>query len=121
MRILVVDDDLDIVTELCAFLTRRGHIAIGAGGAVAGVAALDQGVFAAVLTDMRMPDGSGLDVLRAANRHDSSLLKLVMTGQASDSDLAAARAHGVQSVFFKPLSLRAIHAALVAAQADIAA
>ena len=121
MRILVVDDDPDILGELCSFLGRRGHDVVGANGAREAVAALGRDGFAIVLTDMRMPDGSGLDVLRAANDADPSPLKLVMTGQAGEDDLVEARRLGADNIFFKPLSLRAILAAVSTPQATIAA
>jgi len=121
MRILIVDDDPDILGELRTFLGRRGHYVVAANGAREAIAALGRDTFTAVLTDMRMPDGSGVDVLRAANEFDRSLLKLVMTGHADEEDLNEARRQGVQSIFFKPLSLKAILAATATAQAVAAA
>jgi two-component system response regulator PilR (NtrC family) len=121
MRILVVDDDPDILGELCAFLGRRGHDVVGANGARQAIAALGRDPFAIVLTDMRMPDGSGLDVLRAANDVEPSPLKLVMTGQAGEHDLNEARRLGARDIFFKPLTLKAILAAISTPQTSIAA
>ena len=121
MRILVVDDDPDILGELCSFFGRRGHYVVAANGALEAVAALRRDTFTTVLTDMRMPDGSGVDVLRAANDIDGSLLKLVMTGQAGEKDLQEARRQGARSIFFKPLSLRAILAAIAVPEASVAA
>jgi DNA-binding NtrC family response regulator len=121
MRILVVDDDPDILGELCSFLGRRGHDVVGASGARQAIAAIAREPFAIILTDMRMPDGSGVDVLRAANDLNPSPLKLVMTGQAGENDLNEARQLGARNIFFKPLSLRAILAATSTPQATIAA
>jgi two-component system response regulator PilR (NtrC family) len=121
MHILVVDDDPDILCELCSFLGRRGHDVVGANGVREAVAAMGRDRFAIVLTDMRMPDGSGLDVLRAATDVDPPPLKLVMTGQAGEEDLNEAHRLGARDIFFKPLSLRAILAAVSTPQATIAA
>lgn len=107
MKILVVDDEVDLAEEIGSYLRRRGHQAVVRTGAKSGAAMLVGENFAAVLTDMRLPDGSGLDVLSAANDQDVPL-RLVMTGQASEDDLEHARELGVQRVFAKPLSLRSL-------------
>lgn len=107
MKVLIVDDDADIGYEIGSFLKRRGYHAVVATGAKSGAALLVAEQFAAVLTDMRMADGTGLDVLGAAN--DGRVpVKLVMTGQASADDLAQAHTLGAQKIFAKPLSLRAL-------------
>lgn len=113
MRILVVDDEAELLAEVCSFLSRRGHEPTCAGGVREAVAILNRERFAAVLTDMRMPDGSGIDVLRVANAIDPSMLKIVMTGQATDDELDTARDEGVRHVCFKPLSLKELRAALI--------
>lgn len=112
MRILVVDDEVDLAEEVCFFLSRRGHEAVSATGVVEAIAALAREHFGAVVTDMRMPDGSGVDVLRAANADDPSVLKVVITGQASEHDLDRARAEGARAICAKPFAMKSILSAL---------
>jgi CheY-like chemotaxis protein len=114
MRILVVDDESYIVDEVCDFLRRRGHEPVAAGSVeeAAGLLAAAP-PFDVVLTDMKMPQGSGLDVLRACNRSGPPRpTTLLMTGQSDDGDVERATAEGALSVLWKPLSLRKILEAL---------
>lgn len=115
MKILVVDDEADIVDELCSFLTRRGHQVIGAGGVDQAFAALDDGNgFDVVVTDMRMPPRSGVEVVSACSRLATPPAVLLMTGQATSSDVNEALSAGAHSVIWKPVSLRGVMEALAA-------
>ena len=116
MKILVVDDETDIVEELCGFLQRRGHQVMGAGGVEQACAALEGGeAFDVVVTDMRMPPGSGVQVVSACSRLPAPPAVLLMTGQASPSDVDDAMNAGARSVLWKPLSLRKVMEAVMAA------
>ncbi|TWT15815.1 response regulator [Reyranella sp. CPCC 100927] len=122
MKILVVDDEMDIVEELCSFLTRRGHQVIGAGSVDQACAALDGTTgFDVVVTDMRMPPRSGVEVVSACSRLAAPPAVLLMTGQATASDVTAAMSAGARSVIWKPLSLRNIVEALAAVAQPAAA
>jgi CheY-like chemotaxis protein len=107
MNILLVDDEEAIVEELGRFLRRRGHEVVAAGGVDAALRALDNdGPFDVVLTDLRMPDGTGLDVVRACRaRPHPRPAALVMSGHAGRADIAQAREDGALHFFPKPVSL----------------
>jgi len=64
--ILLVDDEPSARTTLGLLLRRRGHLVREAEGVGAAIAALRADAFDVVVTDLRMPDGLGLDVLNAA-------------------------------------------------------
>jgi DNA-binding NtrC family response regulator len=113
MRILVVDDEAELLAEICFYLVRKGHEPRGAHGVKEAITALEHEKFAAILADVRMVDGSGVDVFRVANMVDPSLLKIVMTGQATDDGLDMMRAQGVRHFCFKPLDLKQLASALV--------
>ncbi|TXL72120.1 response regulator [Vineibacter terrae] len=116
MKILVVDDEHDIVDELRSFLERRGHQVTGAGGVEQACAALDGGGgFDVVVTDMRMPPRSGVEVVHACSRLTEPPAVLLMTGQASQSDVDDALSAGARTVIWKPLSLRKVMDAVNAA------
>jgi CheY-like chemotaxis protein len=114
MRVLVVDDESQIGDEVCDFLKRRGHDARAVEGLVDAVQALGASPpFDVVITDMRMPQGSGLDVLRACNRATPPRpATLLMTGQSEDGDVERATAEGAVMILRKPVSLRKIAEAL---------
>lgn len=114
MKILVVDDEADIVDELCGFLERRGHDVTGVGGVEQARAALGAGTtFDVVVTDMRMPPGTGVEVVSACTELARPPAVVLMTGQASDSDVEDAMKAGARSVIWKPLSLRKVADTLV--------
>lgn len=119
MKILVVDDEIPIVEELCSLLKRRGHEVAGADGVEAARAAIEGGeAFDLVLTDMRMGPGSGVDVLRLCNRQPDPPAKLIMTGMASAVEIGRALAEGALSILAKPLSLRVLSNALAQVEQD---
>lgn len=109
MKVLVVDDEPDIVEEVCGFLRRRGFQPIAADGVISARDALAAGSpIDIVLTDMRMPPGSGLEVLESCMSHEPRPAMLVMTGQASEDEIAGALKIGAATVFPKPLPLRSL-------------
>src|SRR5437764_5665003 len=73
LRILFVDDERDLVSSLSRYFRLKGFETAGAYCVREGVAALeaarDAGTrFDAVVTDLRMPDGDGLAIVRAVRR-----------------------------------------------------
>ena len=65
-KILIVDDEPSMRRILATNLRRDGHVLVEASGATEARALLAREEFDVVLTDQKMPDGSGLDVLRRA-------------------------------------------------------
>ncbi|MCW5746493.1 MAG: response regulator [Alphaproteobacteria bacterium] len=119
MNILVVDDEPEIVEEVCGFLQRRGFQPIAADGVTAAREALDAtAAIDIVLTDMRMPTGSGLDVLQSCLQREPRPAMLVMTGQASEDEIRSAMDVGASAVLRKPLSLRQLLEMLKKVEAD---
>jgi two-component system response regulator PilR (NtrC family) len=109
MRILVVDDNPEIIEEISQTLRRRGHEVISATGVKDALVALaTQAPVACVITDMRLPEGSGADVLRVANRLHPSSLKFLMSGEANTDEINEARREGLEAIFWKPVSLRMV-------------
>jgi DNA-binding NtrC family response regulator len=76
--ILVVDDEASARSTLALLLRKRGHRVLEAEGVREAVHMLGQEDLGLVVTDLRMPDGSGLDVLRAvkARGHDTDVILL---------------------------------------------
>ena len=65
-HLLVVDDELSARTTLALLLRKRGHRVTEADAVTSATKRLAEEVFDLVVTDLRMPDGDGLDVLQAA-------------------------------------------------------
>ena len=106
MKILVVDDDAELLDEVGASLRRLGHATVAAGGATEACAALENnGTFDLVLTDLRMPAGTGLEVLRTCIRKTSPRpAVLVMTGDAGAAEIDDAIGLGADVLLPKPFT-----------------
>jgi len=70
-----------------------------------GLAALENDRHDLVVADLRLPDGDGLDILRAARALSSSRPVIVITGFASDRTREEAFAAGAAAFLSKPFSL----------------
>jgi len=77
-HLLVVDDEPAARTTLALLLRKRGHHVAEADDVATATKRLAEEVFDVVVTDLRVPDGDGLDVLRAAKAHlpDSEIILL---------------------------------------------
>ena len=67
--VLVVDDESSILDTLRILLRKEGYEITTAQGGKAGLEQIRSGNHAIVLTDVRMPQVSGLDILQAAKDH----------------------------------------------------
>jgi DNA-binding NtrC family response regulator len=80
--LLVVDDKTSARGTLALLLRRRGHRVLEADGVAAAMKCLSEDVFDIVITDLRMPDGDGLDVLRAVKTHAPDTEVILLTAFA---------------------------------------
>jgi two-component system response regulator PilR (NtrC family) len=91
-RILVVDDEPGIRVMLSAALKREGYDVLLAGDAKSALSALEAGPVDVVVTDIRMPNMTGIELLDAAKRIDPGLSVIMMTAYGSkDTVLDALR------------------------------
>src|SRR5688572_31994732 len=75
-KILVVDDEKPILLLLKEALTQWGYDVTCAASAVEAVELLKNGLFDALISDVRMPDMSGLDLLREVRKQDRKSTRL---------------------------------------------
>ncbi len=81
--VLVVDDETGILETLEILLRSEGFAPQVAHGGRAGLEALEQGAHDIVLTDVRMPQVTGVEILAAARRKDADVPVILMTAQAT--------------------------------------
>ena len=81
-HLLVVDDEPAARSTLALLLRKRGHRVVEADGVTAAAKRLSEEVFDLVVTDLRMPDGDGLDVLRAVKAHAPATEVILLTAYA---------------------------------------
>lgn len=113
-RILVVDDEPSLRQMLEILLGRRGYEVTSVPGYKAASEALRDAPrpFPVVLTDLAMPDGSGLDVLSAAKRRDQTTEVILMTAHSTVDNAVAAMRSGAFNFVTKPFDAEQL-AALV--------
>jgi len=107
-RVLVVDDDLAVRELLAEGLDSFGYPARTAGGAAEALLIIKEESPTLVLSDIDMPDGNGLDLLRDIKAHDSDLDVIMVTG-AIDADTAVqAIRQGASDYVTKPFNLEEV-------------
>ena len=105
--ILVVEEETDLAATCARLLRRRGHAVVTVGSRAAALAALADAPPALLVSDVRLPDGDGLDVVRVATAMQPSVPALVMTARASEPGRVAAHAAGAVAYLRKPFTATA--------------
>lgn len=107
LSILVVDDETDLLSEIARHLRRHGHHVAAADSFAGGQKIIDSATALDVLiTDVRMPDGNGLDLARQARQRHRVCRIIVNTGHLDDDQIGAAEEAGANAVLFKPFTCR---------------
>src|SRR5713226_1032836 len=104
-KILVVDDEPSILKLLKEALTQWGYPVECVGTGAEALEAIRTGLYDAAITDIRMPEMSGLDLLREIKRHDEAIPVIVMTGYPTISSAVEALKEGAYDYLSKPLIL----------------
>jgi DNA-binding NtrC family response regulator len=112
-RLLLVDDDEEACRLLAEVLEREAYEVVPALSADEALAKVDEaGPFDAVLTDLRMPEKSGLDLLRLLRERDPGALVLVLTAFGDATAAGEAIRAGAYDFISKPYDLAALRETL---------
>ena len=88
-RILVVDDEPGMRTGLAEVLGRQGYAVTAVENAPAALTALEEGGYALVISDMRMPGMSGSELLAAVQARHPALPMVMITAYGTVEDAVA--------------------------------
>ena len=113
--VLLVEDKESLRTMLRLALERDGHTVIEAFDEPSARAALAAKIPGVVLSDLKLPEGDGFGVLRAAKELDAALPVIVMTAYGRIEDAVAAMREGALDFLPKPVDPD--HLALIVARA----
>jgi len=112
VKILVVDDEEIMLKLACDALRSQGHQVIGASGAFEALDKLKQEKFDFILTDIKMPEMNGLELIEAAHKVNPSMGAIFMTGYASLDTAKKAIQEGAYDYILKPFDLQEIRSAV---------
>jgi two-component system response regulator PilR (NtrC family) len=104
-KILVVDDERSMRELLAIVLRREGHDVKLAESGRAAVALLEREPVDLLISDIKMPDMSGVDVLRAAKRLDADVIGIMITAFASTDTAVEALRMGAYDYLSKPFDV----------------
>ena len=109
MKILLVDDDLELGTMLSEYLTAEGFNASLVLTGKAGVDGALSGDYTAMILDIMLPDMSGIDVLREV-RKKSRLPIIMLTAKAEEVDKIIGLELGADDYMTKPFNILEVRA-----------
>lgn len=109
MRILLVDDEIELVTTLAERLAFRGIDADWATNAEDALKLADTHIYDIALLDVKMPKVSGIE-LKKKLQHKSDTMKFIfLTGHGSEKDFQAATAEaGTAYYLVKPIKIETL-------------
>ena len=111
-RILVVDDEKMIRWSLGEALRGWGFDPVEASTAATALSSFEAESPAAVLLDINLPDGSGLDVLRKMRQREPEAVIIMITANVLVDETIAALRGGAYDFIGKPINLEELHVAI---------
>ncbi len=107
-KILVVDDEQSMRDFLTIMLGKEGYDAVSVEDGQQACQAIDDDIYDLVITDIKMPGISGLDVLRHVKQVAPETFVLVITAFSSTEDAVAAMKQGALDYITKPFDIEKI-------------
>ena len=107
-KILVIDDEPNMVALFKRFLGRAGYSVVGAGSVAEGNTALSGEVFDLVISDLALPDGTGIDLLKVAVKSQPQAPFILITAYGSIESAVEAMKIGAFDYITKPFQNEAM-------------
>jgi len=121
-RVLIVEDDPLMRAFFAASVQRSGQLdLVCCVGTVAEAKALlndAEQLVDVLLTDLGLPDGSGLDLMRAIRAKGLKLAGIALSGYGQDNDIQQSREAGFAAHLVKPMSLPKLEEAIAKVVGD---
>lgn len=115
LRILLVEDHGDTARIMRRVLSAKGHDVQVAGDVATALELASAHSFDLLLSDLGLPDGSGLDLMRELRAKGLKLPGIALSGYGQDSDLEASRDAGFMDHLVKPVNLPKLATAIAKA------
>ena len=117
--LLIVDDDQPLCQRLARAMERRGFVVATADNVKGGIAAAKGNMPAFAVVDLRLTDGSGLDVVSALREARPNARIVMLTGYGNIATAVAAVKAGAVDYLPKPADADAVERALLATEAAL--
>jgi CheY-like chemotaxis protein len=112
-RILMVDDHADTNTAMERLLTRLGYNVRTADSVQSALAAANDESFDILISDVGLPDGSGMDLMRQLLARSQSPLKgIALSGFNRDEDIQSSLDAGFSEHMVKPVNLQRLQTSI---------
>ena len=105
LRVLIVDDEQELVTTLVERLDIRGITAVGANNGAEGLEKLATQDFDVVLLDLKMPGMDGLEVIRHMHLKKPDQRIILLTGHGDAENTERGKQAGAYDCLAKPVSI----------------
>ena len=103
LRILLVEDHADGAWAMSRLMKADGHDVQWAADVSAGLKLAEEQTFDLLISDLRLPDGSGLDLMRALRLRGFPLSGIALSGYGQDEDVIRSREAGFAAHLTKPV------------------
>lgn len=104
-RILIVDDEASMREVLGIMLRKEGFEVLGAASRAEAASAFSQGAIHMVITDVKLPDGDGIEILRHVKAASPETVVIVMTAFGSTETAITALKLGAHDYLIKPFDI----------------
>jgi two-component system response regulator AtoC len=108
--ILIVEDEKILRISLADALKEEGYTVLAATNGKEALAAIEQGIFSVIITDIRLPDISGMEILRKSMEIAAAVPVVMMTGYGNIKDAVESMRIGAFDYITKPFDLEEMFA-----------
>ena len=115
ISILLVDDEIISLQNIGHYLRQKGYtVTVAASGSEA-ISLMDHKIFDLVITDLKMPDVDGVQVMKRAKEILPDIEVIIVTGYATINSAVEAMSRGAFYYMTKPIKLEELHTLIVQA------
>ncbi|MDB5350084.1 MAG: domain S-box [Planctomycetota bacterium] len=110
LRILVVEDEPATLRMMARLLRGLGHAVTTANDIASGYGAFEAGEFDLIISDIGLPDGTGLDLMRRVVALRGRIAAIALTGYGMEEDIQKSREAGFTAHMTKPIDFTKLEA-----------
>ena len=107
-RILLVEDNGDTAQMMKMLLAQRGYVVETAADVRQALRAVESASFDLLLSDLGLPDGTGIDLMQELRRRGNALKGIALTGYGQEEDVRRSKEAGFSAHLIKPADADAL-------------